>query len=180
MSTIQLTLGRNLGTTEKKAPVEKIFPLYFTQRTRFILLLNIKPVTLMDIRLNLMGSILFEQHSGPPPPKGNHAHTSSGGSLSLLGSKTVVFMEQSAEWHVIQYCNSCTFNRLCDCSKVVSTRPRRIKPRKLSENYQVSRCSPRASRGSMVTSYINRHFIRYVSCLKKKYLYTQMAKPLRD
>lgn len=56
MSTIQLTLGRNLGTTEKKAPVEKTFPLYFTQRTRFILLLNIKPVTLMDIRLNLMGS----------------------------------------------------------------------------------------------------------------------------
>lgn len=40
----------------EKGPCSKRFPLYFTERTRFVPLLNIKPVTLIDVRLNLTGS----------------------------------------------------------------------------------------------------------------------------
>lgn len=53
MPTIPWTESVN---NREKGPCSKRFPLDFTERTRSIPLLNIKPATLTDFRLNLTGS----------------------------------------------------------------------------------------------------------------------------
>lgn len=50
------TGSRTESVNKENSPCSKRFPPYFAERTRCFRLLNIKPVTLTDFRLNLTGS----------------------------------------------------------------------------------------------------------------------------